>query len=257
MPAKLERKNEISEITSALADSMPLYAEIQHDIEKHIMSGEWQPGDRIPAESDLVKSYGCARMTVNKALSGLAAAGMIVRKRGKGSFVAPPRVDGSLLSIQDIKMEVLAIDRTYSYKILDRSVRTAIDLTDARHVGVPVGTRLLCIDVMHYADNLPFTLESRQVNLSAVPEIEHEHFDRESPGAWLLRNVVWTEAEHSIRAISADEVMAKALQVSAGTACMSIARRTWRGTGLITFVRLVYPGERHRFVARFKPSMPG
>lgn len=239
------------------SESVPLYVEIQHDIEKKIMSGEWHPGDRIPAEIDLVKSYGCARMTVNKALSGLAAAGMIVRKRGNGSFVAPPRVDGSILAINDIKMEVLAIDRAYSYRIIDRTVRVASDITDATHVGVPVGTRLICLDVIHYADNLPFTLETRQINLSAVPEAEKETFANESPGAWLLANVVWTEAEHSIRAISTDEMLAKTLQVAGGTACMSIARRTWRGPNLITFVRLIYPGERHRFVARFKPSIPG
>jgi GntR family transcriptional regulator, histidine utilization repressor len=246
-------KNISTKITKR-EDMLPRYAEIQRDIERKIIAGEWAPGDRIPAENELVKVYGCARMTVNKALSGLAAAGIIVRKRGSGSFVAVPRADGSLLTIQDIKMEVLSIDRTYSYRLLDRYIRIATDPVDARHVGVPVNTRILCLDVVHYADSLPFTLETRQINLAAVPEAENATFDTESPGAWLLRNVVWGEAEHSIRAINADEIMANTLQISSGTACLSIARRTWKNGNLITFVRLVYPGERHRFVARFTPS---
>ncbi len=235
-------------------EALPLYAEIQRDIERKIIAGEWAPGHRIPAENELVKIYGCARMTVNKALSGLSAAGIIVRKRGSGSFVAIPRVDGSLLTIQDIKMEVLSIDRTYSYRLLNKFTRIVSDPVDARHVGVPVNARVLCLDVIHYADGLPFTFETRQINLAAVPEAEEVAFDTESPGAWLLKNVVWGEAEHSIRAVNADDAMAQTLQISSGTACLSIARRTWRNGNLITFVRLIYPGERHRFVARFTPS---
>ena len=235
-------------------EGIPIYAEIQRDIERKIMTGEWGPGFRIPRESELLKEYDCSRMTVNKALSSLAAAGMITRRRRVGSYVAPPRIDEPLLYIQDIRAEVLAIDRAYSFAITNRSVRTVTEPIDARHVGVPVGTRMLFVEVMHYADNLPFTMETRQINLSAVPEAEQVEFESEPPGSWLLHNVAWTEGEHSIRAVSADTIMAKRLQVAERTACFSIARRTWHGTDLITFVRLVYPGDRHRFVVRFTPS---
>lgn len=107
---------------------------------------------------------------------------------------------------------------------------------------------------MHYADNLPFTMETRQINLEAVPQVEKLQFKDEPPGSWLLRNIPFTEGEHSIRAVSADNILAKSLQVVERTACISIARRTWLEGELITFVRLIYPGDRHRFVVRFKPS---
>lgn len=221
------------------------------------MVGEWKPGDRVPAEHELVKTYGCSRMTVNKALSGLAAAGLIVRKRRKGSFVAMPRIEEPLLTIQDIRAEVLSTDRTYSFDILYRGIRTITDATDAAHIDVPLQTRMLCLDVMHYADSLPFTLESRQINLSVVPEAADESFADTPPGTWLLRNVPWTDGEHSLRAVSADELMAKQLRIAPGTACISIARRTWRAGDLVTFVRFLHPGERHRFVVRFGPGTNG
>ena len=237
--------------------SLPIYQEIQRDIERKIMSGDWMPGDRVPAEHELVKTYNCSRMTVNKAISSLAASGLIVRKRRSGSFVAPPRMEEPLLTIRDIRAEVLSIDRAYSFSILYRGTRTITDQTDAVHLGAPVGTRMLCLDLVHYADRLPFTLESRQINLSVVPEAENESFEDTPPGTWLLGHVPWTDGEHSVRAISADDLMARQLRVSPGTACMSIARRTWRSGNLVTFVRLIYPGERHRFVARFSPSSSG
>jgi len=241
----------------AAPQGLPIYLGIQRDIERKIFGGEWKPGDRVPAEHELVKTYGCSRMTVNKAISSLAAAGLIVRKRRSGSFVALPRMVEPLLTIQDIRAEVLSTDRAYHFDVLHRGIRTIVDRTDADHVGVPLGTRMLCLDVMHYADNLPFTLEARQISLSVVPEAAKEAFADLPPGTWLLRNVPWTDGEHSLRAISADEVMARQLRIAAGTACISISRRTWRAGQLITFVRFLHPGERHRFVVRFGPGPGG
>ncbi|WP_296253579.1 GntR family transcriptional regulator, partial [uncultured Stenotrophomonas sp.] len=45
---------------------------IRSDIEGRILSGEWEPGFRIPFEHELMEQYGCSRMTVNKVLTALA-----------------------------------------------------------------------------------------------------------------------------------------------------------------------------------------
>ncbi|MFB9949066.1 histidine utilization repressor [Rhizobium puerariae] len=246
----------MKEDRDAERQSMPLYAEIQRDIERKIMTGEWGAGTRIPSELELVEVYNCSRMTVNKALSSLAAAGIIVRKRRSGSYVAPPRFEEPLMYIQDIRAEILALDRTYRFEITNRSIRKVTEAVDARHVGVPVGTRLLFLEVMHFADGLPFTMETRQINLDAVPQVETVRFEDEPPGSWLLKNVPFTRGEHSLRAVMADAIMARKLQVAEHAACISIARRTWRDSELITFVRLIYPGDRHRFVVQFTPSSP-
>lgn len=225
--------------------------EIQNDLKNKILSSELNPGDRVPTEQELMEIYNCSRMTVNKALSSLVASGFIVRQRRKGSFVAKKRVQEPLLAIQDIRAEVLATDSMYSFKVIYRGVRTITDSVEAKHIGVPENSSMLCIDVMHYADNLPFALESRQINLAVVPEAANQKFDDMPPGSWLLANVIWTEGEHSLRAISADDVLARQLSIPGGTACFSIARRTWLDGTLITFVRLIYPGEKHRFLVRF------
>ncbi|WP_170975284.1 histidine utilization repressor [Martelella alba] len=233
---------------------LPIHQEIQSDIKNKILNNEWHPGDRVPTEQELMEIYSCSRMTVNKALSTLVASGMIMRKRRKGSFVAMPRVEEPLLAIQDIRAEVLATDSMYSFTVLYRGVRTIADPVEAAHIGIPVNARMLCIDVMHFADNLPFALEARQINLAVVPDAAEEAFAEMPPGSWLLSHVPWSEGEHSLRAIAADDVLARQLSISPGTACFSIARRTWLSGALITFVRLIYPGERHRFLVRFGPS---
>ena len=76
------------EAETGTADSkgVSLYQRILSDIRGRILSGEWQPGHRIPFEHELSAEYGCSRMTVNKAMSELARTGLIERRRRSGSF---------------------------------------------------------------------------------------------------------------------------------------------------------------------------
>ena len=62
----------------------------------------------------------------------------------------------------------------------------------------------------------------------------------------------WTEAEHAISAIIADDDTAEALDIAPGAPCLVIDRHTWRSARTLTAVRLVYPGDTHRLIARFK-----
>lgn len=236
-----------------IANESPIYVEIQREIETNIISGKWGPGYRIPTEAEFVTMYGCSRMTVNKALSNLVAAGLVTRKPRSGSFVAPPRQVEPLMSIQDVRADVLSLDRTYDFKISSRNVRRVTDAIEAKYIGVPAGTSMLTLELMHFADGQPFAMETRQISLTTVPEAEHVDFSEDPPGTWLLRHVPWTEGEHSMRAISADQLMAKSLHVDKGAPCMSLARRTWKGLDLCSFARFIYPGDRHRFVLRFLP----
>ncbi|MGO4842794.1 GntR family transcriptional regulator, partial [Rhizobiaceae sp. 2RAB30] len=94
-----------------------LHQRILNDIRDRILSGEWPPGFRIPFEHELTAEYGCSRMTVNKALSQLAKAGLIERRRRSGSFVTRPRSQAAVLEIHDIRIEVEALGLPYRYEL--------------------------------------------------------------------------------------------------------------------------------------------
>lgn len=70
---------------------IPLYHQIEQDLRARIMAEEFAPGDVLPTEHSFCKSYGVSRITVRRALDTLLAQGLIVRKRGVGSFVAERR----------------------------------------------------------------------------------------------------------------------------------------------------------------------
>jgi GntR family transcriptional regulator, histidine utilization repressor len=72
-----------------------------------------------------------------------------------------------------------------------------------------------------------------------------------SPGRWLLARVPWTDAEHVISALNADRAIALRLEIALGKACLCIERGTWLEEKRITYVRLTYPCDQQRLVARF------
>lgn len=231
-----------------------LHARIRDEIEGRILSGTWPPGHKVPGEHELMAEYGCARMTVNKALSALASAGLIERRRRAGSFVARPRVQSMVLDVPDLASEVAARGQAYAFRLLSREVRAARRGTDGPLGGVG---ELLELQGVHLADGVPLALERRQVSLAAVPEIAGVDFSAEAPGGWLLRHIPWTEAETTIIAMNCDDAEAARLGVAKGTACLSVERHTWRGATPITHVRQLFPGSAYQLSARFGPRGGG
>lgn len=240
---------------AAAKGELSLHRRILGDIEGRILSGEWQAGFRIPFEVDLAEQYGCSRMTVNKALSQLAKTGLIERRRKSGSYVTQPQAQSAVLEIRDIKLEVQSLGLPYAYSLSARAKRKS-NAADRLRLSLATSVPVLDVTCRHFAGQRPFCLEERLINLDAVPEAEAETFMEMAPGPWLVNQVPWSAAEHTIRATSADGDVAAALGIAPGAACLTVERRTWSNGAYITHVRLIYPGDRHALVANFTPSQP-
>lgn len=228
-----------------------LHQAIVGEIEGRILSGEWKPGHRIPFEHELMIQYGCARMTVNKALAGLVKAGLIVRRQRAGSFVAHPRPASAVLDIPDIQADIEGRGMEYGMTLLARRRRKPKGEEEIQLAGAGELLDLTCV---HLADGKPFALEERLISLASVPEAAEIDFSREPPGSWLLGHVPWTEAEHRIAAVNADRRIADLLDIAPGSACLLLWRRTWRGGDHITRVAQYFPGSSYDLMARFTPQ---
>src|SRR5664279_3264220 len=66
----------------------PLYLQIKALLEKSLEAREWRPGEAIPSEIDLATRFGVSQGTVRKAIDALALDNLVVRRQGKGTFVA-------------------------------------------------------------------------------------------------------------------------------------------------------------------------
>ncbi|WP_192182712.1 histidine utilization repressor [Mesorhizobium amorphae] len=239
--------------TAAAESGGSLHQRILSDISEKILSGAWAPGHRIPFEHELTAEYNCSRMTVNKALSQLAKAGLIERRRRSGSFVRRPQSQAAVLEIHDIRIEVEALGLLYRYERLARLKRRS-SAEDRALLELTAAGPVLALECLHFAGQRPFAHEQRLINLTAVAEAGEEEFLEIAPGPWLIGRVPWSEAEHRIRAIAADQHIADALDIEPGAPCLVVERRTWSAEHPVTHVRFTYAAESHTLVARFKPS---
>jgi GntR family histidine utilization transcriptional repressor len=225
---------------------MTIEARIRGQIEARIRSGEWAPGMRIPFEHELVAEHGCARGTVNKALSRLAREGLIERRRRAGSFVARPQFRQAVIGVPDIGLLVRARGEAYRWTLVSRAVDNGPDETGSRH--------WLRLEGTHHAADRPFGWETRWIDLATVPEAEAVDFAAEPPGSWLLGHVPWSEARHRIGAVAAAPEAAKRLGLGKGAPCLQLERWTWRQGAPVTYVRQVFPGDRYHLVEDFAPG---
>jgi GntR family histidine utilization transcriptional repressor len=232
---------------------LPLHERILRDMEEEILSGRLSPGDTIPSEADLMAKYGCSRMTVYKAMSTLSSRGLITRKRGFGSVVSKPQVEHAVLEIHDFIKEAERSGHLYEYELLSREI-SAITPAEARRLQLPGKMRIMRLKCLHRINNLPIAIESRLINLFAVPQAAEESFDAIPPGTWLLQKVPWTVAEHSIRAISADRNTARLLELAPSAACLVLNRVTWHLGVPVTDVQLTHAGERYQLVGTLQPA---
>lgn len=232
--------------------NLPLHERIRQDFETRILSGALGPGARLPTEQALMAHYDCARMTVNKALSALATAGLVDRRKKAGTFVARPRVHAMAMEIPDLGAQVTERGQAYRF---DLSLRRQMHATSARLAWKVDGTvPLLELEGIHFADGAPFALEHRFVNVAAVPEILEADFAGSSPGTWLLEHVPWTEADAHIAATGASAAEARSLSMEPGAPCLCVERKTWRGSEPITYVRQLFVAGAYELTARFGPG---
>lgn len=230
------------------------HQKILDDVRSNILNGTWPPGHRIPFENDMASAYGVSRMTVNKALTQLTREGFLQRRRKVGTFVSSPRVQSAVMEIVDLKTEVASAGRVHGYIQLHREIRSPT-VADRHHLHLAedVQTRILALQGLHTAEAQPYCIEERIINLAVVPGAEHASFEHEPAGSWLLRQVPWSSAQHTIRAIEASPADARLLKLPADTACLEIERLTHSNGRSVTFARLCYPGDRHQVTATFQP----
>jgi GntR family transcriptional regulator, histidine utilization repressor len=230
----------------------PLWLQIRRALARPILDGSWPSGARIPTESELTEHYGASRMTVNKALHSLAHDGLVERRRKRGTVVAERAQEHPVFEIWDVAAETRRSGAPYSFIIHEREVVNG----SGRHgglAGLDEATPLLWLLVEHRANDKPVQLEERLINLDAAPATRKQTFRKLSPGEWLLQEVPWTEARHTILAQAARGTTARLLHLEAGSACLVVERQTWNEETPITFARLWHPGEQHRLVGRFEP----
>jgi GntR family histidine utilization transcriptional repressor len=225
-------------------------AVVKAALRERIARGGWQPGVRLPSERELVQEFGCARMTVHRALRELEEEGLIERRQGSGSYVAELHPISNLLQVRDIHDEILERGHEHTTRVCHVG-REKADARIAEAMRLARATPVYRVELVHLENGVPIQLEDRHVNPALAPDLLERDFTRITPSFVLFEHAPLTEAEQVVEAVLASAAQARALEVAPGSALLMVSRRTVSQGAVASVARLYHPGARYRLVGHF------
>ncbi len=232
------------------ADSASPAERVRASIRQRIADGGWQPGMRLPSERELVQEFGCARMTVHRALGELEAEGLIERRRGSGSYVAELHPISNLLQVRDIHDEIAERGQHHETRVCSVG-RERASAEVATAMRLARGAAVFRCRLVHLQNGVPIQLEDRHVNPALVPDLLDHDFATVTPSRLLFERAPLTEAEQVVEAVLATPEQAELLDVPPGSALLLVSRRTVSRGQVASVARLYHPGARFRLAGRF------
>jgi len=153
---------------------IPIYYQIAKLFEKKIFSGVLKPEEKLPPENKIADIFDISRMTVRKALSELINANMIYSEKGKGTFVAKPKLDNTVFELKNFKEELKNRGMNPQTKLLNvKIIRADKDL--ALKLDIDKDKKCLDFSSIISANNEPLIYESKYIVYSKhKPILENE-----------------------------------------------------------------------------------
>lgn len=206
----------------------PLYRQIKTLILQGLEAGEWRPGEAIPSESELASRFSVSQGTVRKAIDEMAADNLLVRRQGKGTYVASHNDAGPREAFRFLRLvpENGTLDAPQSVPL--ECWRAKAGHEAARTLGIKFGAPITIIRRLLKFSGKPVVIEEIYLPGELFVGLDLEML-QEYKGSFysLLESnfgVRMLRAEEHIRAVAADQANAKLLDVVQGTPLLSIER---------------------------------
>ena len=225
----------------------PLYRQIKSLLLQRLQAGEWKAGDAIPSEQELAGRFGVSQGTVRKAIDEMAAENLLVRRQGKGTYVAThseQRVQYRFLRLMADEGPV-ALER----QLLDCK-RQRAPAAIARRLQMRVGEPMVEVRRLLHSKGQPVVLDDiwlpGDLFRGLTAELLNQHkgpfyelFETEF-GVHMIR------AEEKIRAVAADAESAALLQLPLGAPLLSVERLSFTyGDKPVELRRGLYSTDSH------------
>ena len=239
-------------MTQLCKNGQPAYQKIQGTILKRLESGQLKPGDMVDSERELAKIHRVSLMTARHALSELEREGMVVRRRGAGTFVASPKIHFNRLMSYTEQMSLrglTASSKLLSLKVLDSEPEVAARL------ALPASGRIIKVERLRLGGNEPFAIETCYLSADEFADLTRTQLDRVSLFSILERNygVEVSHADEEVDVTATDPFTARVLGIAAGIPLLRIRQEIYSNKGkIVLYVVGLYRWDRHTlFIRRF------
>lgn len=238
--------------TIEFGSPIPLYHQIRTRIEADIVSGVAAPNVRLEDETSMASRLEVSRQTVRQALQQLVDRELIVRRRGTGTWIAPPRVSRpfSLTSLSD---DLSSSGNTPSTRVLEYEAIVA-NAEEAERFTIPVASPLVRFKRLRLADGEPLAVMHNVVPAEIAPSWE----ELETRGLYehLRDTTLIARADQVVTARIADTETAQLLDERQGAPILEVQRTSYGTNGqFIEFGRHTYRGSMYSMHSTIVPSM--
>lgn len=225
---------------------IPIYRQIEDALREQITSGLLRPYDLIPSENELSKILDVSPMTVRQAMGQLVKDGFAYRERGRGTFVASPRLDHPLTRMVGFSEDMKARGLQPGSSILEFKQLTA-PAEIAELLQVKVGELVLYIKRTRHLDGHPVGIHETYLRGVTITRNELE----QTGSLYQLlqtQGIVFDGAQDVIEAVSANEEMSELLDVAPKVPLLRVTRVSYTPGGVpIELVHAIYRSDFYRY----------
>ena len=207
-------------------DFRPLYGQVKDLMIQRLVSGEWRPGALLPSENRLAETFMVSQGTVRKALDELAAENLVVRRQGKGTFVAshtPHRALFHFFHLVDHDNH-----RQLPESRLLSCVRKSATLQEGTNLGLVAGAGVIRIRRVRLLNGRPTIIEKIVVSSDVFPGLGQPSGDVLPNSLYQLYEenygVTIYRAIENLRAVNATKQDAKVLGIAPDLPLLEIDR---------------------------------
>ncbi len=238
---------------------VPYYAQLVQLLREKINQGSWKVGEKIPGEQDLCNQYRVSRTVVRQALRELELQGTIRRQKGKGTFVAEPKINESLVQkltgfYQDmVERGFEPMTLVLRQRIIPADERIAI------YLQIQPGKEVVDLLRLRFINDEPIQLVNSFIPYELCPGVAGVDLSQRSLYEYIEKDchLQISRGRRFIEAISADKETARWLRVKNGAALIQLDSVSYLDNGQpVEYYRAFHRGDRSRFEVELVRSSP-
>lgn len=201
----------------------PLYRQVRDKLIRRLVDGVWQPGGALPSEMQLAAELGVSQGTVRKALDTMAAENLVVRRQGRGTFVA--RHDEERIMFQFFKLVGDDGVRSFPQSRVLRLSQGQANAAERDLLRLETNSRVIRIRRLRSINGEPVIAETISLPEALFPEIAEMELPNNLYGFYAMRfGISITNTREKLRAIAAPQHAAAALGTKCGSPLLQISR---------------------------------
>ena len=230
---------------------MPYYLQLKGALLEGIEQGEWGPGDLIPSEAELGESFGVSRTVVRQALKEMTFEGLVVRQKGKGTFVAPPKISsrGLVQSLEGFYGDMADRGVPVVTQVLEQVLEPA-DGEIAENLELEPMTPVAKLSRLRFVEEEPIVLVNSYLPYELCRDVLKADLEHGSLYAFLDETCGLTIGRgwRRIEAVAADQAAADRLNISAGSPLIRLKSVSYTPEGVaLEYFDALFRGDRSRF----------